>query len=432
MTVPRTQSDLAPHPNSVFIASADPDLGWGPLRLRQTIALQALLFERPVIQDNFLLCGQAMQLCNEDPIVEELLRMGVLSVALRSTAQGLYDLSNKQARSSHAKTFHPFIGDSADLYAAKEFAEHAARVDRARAAGSNTISWTPTDLGSGYRDLLAASASGGELATNSSLALQAFDAVERKLLQREGPPTHSCSDYYDTADQLFSAEDRSTIKAWARWYYLLNLPTKLGLCSWLPSHVLKKHPRQNLLSEVPWRTGQEDLELSEGLFNAEFLASIPPEAILELRSERVFGRIQTAMEARDMKAFQTDFDLYKSIVHGRVGEFLPESYRRGKQLKTVATSISRAGTASSLLGAAAGGAFEAAAGALGFVLGTGLGTGIGYGVKVAADKAAEHILNTRSAIFESAFERLRSSRFRGDALSLLDFIHNPSPPATER
>lgn len=411
---------------AVFVASADPDLAWGPQRLRQTIALQSLLFARPVIQDNFLLCGQALQLCSEkDQIVEKLLRKDVLSVALRDTAHGLYDLSKKQALKAQDGTFRPFVGDTSELYASKDFEAHAVKLDRALSAGASALPWTPTVLGSDYRDLLAASASGSELGGKSYLALQAFDAVEKKTSQSKAASSHSCSDYYDIADEMFSGDDRTTVKAWARWYYLLNLPTKLKIKSWLPSHVLSKHPRRTVLSNIPWKKSEEDVHLSEGLFNEEFLASIPPEGILELRGEPAFTRMQNAMKENDVNAFLLEFDAFKMTVHSRVGEFLPESYKRGNQLKARALSLSRAGTASNLLGTAIGGAIGAFAGALGIAIGGGIGSALGYGIKFASDTFSKRILDERQQIFDSAHDRLRNTRFRGDALSLLDLVHGP-------
>jgi hypothetical protein len=309
---------------SVYVGTADPDLQLGSTRLRQLLALQSLLFACPVLQDNFLLSRQAFEMSTSDSLLPDLLANGSAAIAMRRGVHGPAELALELARRVQAGTYVPFPGDSAALYESQEFQRYSHNLERARDEAGTQITWTPSELGVLYRAKMEQAAVAGEWGGNPEPLLAAFDAVEHSVraVNRSG---HSCSDYYNAADRLFTDVRNSYVKAWARSYYLTNLPDACDIASWIPSNLLAAHKRRDEFSALEWKDSTTDFELGAGLFNLHFLQHVPSAAIIELRKEDSFKMLQAAVNRGDRVGAEYAFSHYKTVVYGRAAELVPES-----------------------------------------------------------------------------------------------------------
>lgn len=407
----------------VFVGTADPDFRIGPKKLRQYLALHALVVGTPVLQDNFLLSGQSMSLEAKDPLLSFLIGSGVLTVALRSTANGLIPVSRAQAKNANEGRFTAFAGDDSALYSSREFDQYVATVDTAITKGGNALRWDPVALGTRYRYKMASSADECEWETTEDRLMLVFSEVENEA-RTEGRVTHSCSDYFRAADRVSSPVDRDLVKQWARSFYLTNLPDVLKIASWLPVSLLEQHRNYSTIQHLFPSKVDADLEVEEGLLNSYFLLNVPGEAILELRSETSFLAMQEARANVDEPAFRLEFSRYKKRVYDFASRQLANGNSRYRRLDKVANAAETISKASGVFGSGVltvGLAFLfptlPAVGAAGAVA--------TYGIKLFSDSGARKAREQQEKLVNEARNQLRESRYRGCVLSLVDVVHRP-------
>ncbi len=406
---------------SVYLSFCDPEFAYSESDLRARLALHALLLEKPTIQDNFLLSEHLWRLTRKDDFVVQLIRFGILQIAIRNNAsQSLVNVNTSLVDRTRAGLYRPFLGDSLHLYESHDFRDYIQTLDRAVSSGATLVEWNPMSHGAKYRAKMMESAltSASEWDLRVEDAMDVVDAVEKLV----PGGTHSRSAYWDVADRYYGGDDRNEkVKRWARAFYLTNIPDETGLSASMPTEALTT-TTSSRAHELAWLAAEASSVDSDGqyFFNPVFLANVSAEAIRDLRQTASFSAMQGALRAGDADLARGYFKDYVHVVSAAAPKVIPafsekistfESHIKAKTLISMAApalwTIS--------LGVASTGA------GIPLAIGT---AGLGFLAKaLGTTRGSEKMLQRQ---MEEARAVLKTSRFRGSILTLIDVVDGDS------
>lgn len=413
-------------PNTnVYLGFADPWQDYSQDECRQLLALHSMIFQAPIIQDDFLLTGQAFRLTTGigtpavgDPLLRDLLESRILTVALRTTSESLDQLRDGQAKKAAAGTFFPFKGDTAALYGTVEFVKYAQDLDRVLAEPPRKFRWEPSEIGEQFRARMESSLTSEEWSFEE-IRRATFKKVDLVARGR----TQSCSDYFNVVKE--GTKFGKVLRSWARAHYLTNLGIVCPLTTALPARLLMSHRVGQDVHVLPWNEAAADDELATGLFNPLLLMSVRADEIRELRSSSSFQNLQQALANpdKDPAGVQAWFTAYKKHVAERAPSFIKEhrdaiaSATRSKTRSELGKKLAPTASASIALLASYFAQHPVAVTA-------GLGA---VALSTMFDKLGQKADQEREMAILAARERLRISSQEGGILSLVSTLHYEDP-----
>lgn len=299
---------------SIILGHTDEALQLKPETVLALINLHSLLYQQPLIPDSFLITGlfQTVDQVSPKGSFSELFRNGFLGVAFREgDAKTLTQLMEELRLKTRKGTFIPLEGTKKgeELFVSVLFRRYLDRIDDA-ISGSNCVRWSPSLLGTTYREEMRKSAQDGTSGLPPEVAVGAFEAADRLAeaeAKSEGKgseqPTHTRSMYCTVADQMEYKPLASQIKAWATVKYLRNLPDAYGLSLSLPRSAItdvKAWDPFELLEMIPDETKATHLQdINSVIFNPAFLLNLDPDSVGTFRSYAEFKTLQGALAEND-------------------------------------------------------------------------------------------------------------------------------------
>lgn len=417
---------------SIYLGHADPRQGVNPKMTLYWINLHALLFKRPVIQDNFLISQHFQEV---DKISKhsfpDLFRNGFLTIAFREgIVPKTEKLRERLATMTREGDFIPFEGKvkGSELYESLIFKRYLSRIDSA-VNPRKFIRWSPPRLGARFRDVMSSSAADGSSGLSPDLASNVFAEIDKIAETNAGGKPrpkgpygigHNRSMYWKLADRRPDEKVAKQIKAWAASRYIRNLPDAYDLSLSLPNAAFREFnvgSPFDLLGSIPVETKAGTLQgIDRILLNPDIMCTLDPDSIGAFRSFKEFNDLQVALEGNDSDRLTRALIWYLKQFSEEIAKYHPR-YRK------------------KIAWAKAKGEFQiglaASAGLVGLYF-AGLGPLAPYGFWLLAYSLARKI-NTKSLIDKARQEidvdlSLRYDKYKKSTEGLSDLCHEVNTP----